>query len=161
MQTHKTILGISPETRSIGFALLRNGDLVNWHIRSFKGKWSLQKEQAILDYIKRTIERNGVEIVAVKSIDTRLASGELMLVVRSIQSLCVDFKIKFIDYSIKDLKKYYSNVPRGGKELLFAYIKQRFPELLTGYEKKGNDTSLYYTKMVEAIIAAQYVQEIL
>ena len=71
-----TILGISPGTRFIGIAILADGKLVNWQVRSFPGEWSDEKLRVILAAIDTVIVRYRIEQVTVPVLSERIHQGQ-------------------------------------------------------------------------------------
>ena len=58
------ILGISPSTRSLGIAVMRNGDLVDWKTKTFPGKFSKEKVKSIVGVIKEEMEVHRTQVIA-------------------------------------------------------------------------------------------------
>lgn len=148
------ILGVSLGTRIVGLALLRSGELVEWHVKSFKHKWSDDKRAAIITSIKQLCELNGVRKIALKKIQPQHLSLPLINLQSSVISFAHAHKIALHQYALSDLA--YEN--RGGrrtKKTLSEAIAKKHPRLRNAYLKEHSNRREYYSKMFEAIAIAE------
>ena len=51
MKKPKTILGINPGAKYLGIAVFQGSELKDWRIKVFKGKWSKEKMDKVLEII--------------------------------------------------------------------------------------------------------------
>lgn len=154
-----TILGISPGTRSMGVAIIRNDDLVDWKVQTFKGRWSKSKCSGITATLQKLLEKHDIQIVAMKVIHPSRCSKELRQLIASIEAMLSDNGISLYRYTIDDLKGYVIEDGRNNKEILVQYIKQRYPELFRVCDIEERNENSYYMRMIEAVVAARYVSK--
>lgn len=155
-----TILGISPGTRTMGLAIVRNGVLVDWRTQTFPGKWSLQKQEHITAALRKVIEEHQVEIVAMKMIHPSLRSAAFLSLTREIKNLLGQLQVSLDCYTIDNLKEYCEYNEKGNKQILIEYIKHRYPELFHECTKEEKNENVYYIKMLEAVIAATFAEKL-
>jgi len=83
-----TVLGISPGTRLTGLALLRDGELTDWRVKTFKGPWSESKLRDIVFALKTYIDDTGVSVVALKKPDVFRTSNGLERLISELKAFC-------------------------------------------------------------------------
>ncbi len=155
----ETILGISPGTRIMGFAVIKDGELVEWRVKTFKEKWSKEKQGAILSIITRLIDHFDVKRIALKKIDPLSNTHQLEILIRAIEMLAQKKRISIKRYSLSDLDIDKRSGKRDGRAKLTERIAERHPELKQEYLKERNNRKEYYTKMFEAIAMAERCRE--
>src|ERR1039458_9865646 len=77
MEASTTILGVSPGTRTMGLAVLRRGELIEWRVKTYKGVWSKEKLAYILQAIEKICDYYQVTGIAMKKVDPRRCSDQL------------------------------------------------------------------------------------
>jgi len=150
------ILGISPGTRLVGTAILKDGVLIDWGVKMFKEKWSDQKLQRIVTVLEAIIRRYGIKTIALKSVHISKASKELEVLVHAIVLVARQLKIHLRTYTIEELKHHCNGAPN--KELIMSYVFQLYPEV----EKTirfGKENSLYHMKTIEAVALVHSINE--
>ena len=155
----KTILGISPGTRVVGLAVIMNGELVEWKVKSFKDKWSKEKQAAIISVIARMIDHYGVQKLSIKKIDPLKSSAHLDSLLHAIEALAHKMRIIVKYYSLNELEYEKRSGIRDGKAKLTERIAEKHPELQREYLLERNNRTEYYTKMFEAIAMAERCRE--
>ena len=151
MQT-SNILGISLGTRTIGMAMTINGELVDWYIKAFKGKWSEQKKELILDTVDRMRERYTITSFAIKVPSVLENHDPLKKLYTEINLLAQAKAIKTDTYTIQTLKDF-CGADVSNKALLRKKVLQLFPELKNEFNKEMENKNAYYTKLFEAAFA--------
>lgn len=147
------VLGISPGTKEIGFAVMRGTELLYWANKSFKGVWSIDKKEKIQDVIQKVLMKYEVSKMAIKIPDERKSSPALNEVVKGIKGLCKTSKITVKEYSLNDLKEYFIGTSKSDKKDLVAIVGM-YDELMV----KGRSwDEKYYIKVIEAIACARVV----
>lgn len=149
MQTH-TVIGISPGTRAIGIAILRNGKLEDWRIKSFRQKWNERKLKSILQYIEQLIHGKHVSVIALKVPHPARSSKALNKVIKGITEVSETRKIKLHCYTIDDLKTCLNDENKNNRNTLIEHFKRQYPEL----QITCNNNDLYHLKVFEAIASA-------
>ena len=151
----ETVLGISPATKRLGLALIRNGKLTDWDIRSFPGKWSQEKLDSIVRFLSRYITTNDVTAIAVKIPDELPVWTNYIQLVGTINMLFERKGIKPMYYTLSELKKHHCPKEDANKERLAACIAGKYPNLFFEHEKERANRNSYYGQMFEAVAAAR------
>ncbi|HYV94625.1 MAG TPA: hypothetical protein VE978_22820 [Chitinophagales bacterium] len=151
------ILGISPGTRIIGIAVLRNGELIDYGVKCFKERWTQTKKRSLLSNVDKLMEYYGVTVVAIKSCDPTRSSQQLELLSKEIVKVCESKKITVYSYGNATLKLSLGIKSRN-KNALMAEIAELYPELRKMYLKEINNRHSYYEKMFEAIALIKWCQ---
>jgi len=148
----KMTLGISPGTRIMGIAILKNSELIEWKIKTFKGRWSQVKQHCIITAIKKVIKQYGITEIAFKTPDPKRSSPELNRLIAAVKKLAVKNEIKVYSCSLSDLKCTYSKVT---KAELWEHIALQYPELFFEYQREQMNSNSYYEKIFEAVACAK------
>jgi Holliday junction resolvasome RuvABC endonuclease subunit len=152
---NRVLLGISPGTRIIGLAVLYNGELVEWKVKTFKETWSIDKRTAILSAISRLCGYHGVQVVVLKKINPLKSSLQLDKLVDAIIQQAEREKIKVVQYSLEDLDFDMRSSKKQTKSSISEKVVSRHPQLKLAYIREQNNRKEYYTKMFEAIAMAE------
>lgn len=149
----KNVLGISLGTRSIGMAMLAEGELIDWSIKSFRGAWSEQKKLQILDTVEQMMERYSVTAFAIKVPDKMHHFPVLESLLAEIIQLAKDKAITTATFTIQSLKAICGKDVTN-KGTLRTTVLNSFSELKAEYQKESRNRNAYYTKLFEATLAA-------
>lgn len=155
MKTTSITLGISPGTRSMGLALIQDGELVEWSVKTYKGSWTNSKLKDILYVLKTFIEEHEVTTIGLKKPDVFRTSTALEQLISELRVLCQRSSIVLSMFSLKTLKAQYSDEKGFTKANMIKRVASQFPELYFDYNKEQKHRNSYYTKMFEAVAAAQ------
>lgn len=154
-----TILGISPGTRIIGIGVIQNGELVEWQVKTFKGRWSQEKLTLILGMIQSLSEFFNVNTIALKSVSPLRSSPHLLKLTNQIIALSEKIQVSLVQLSIHDLKWKAGSHGKNSIGELMEFMTEQYPVLKRAYLKERNNLNPYYLKMFEAIAAAHYVDD--
>lgn len=146
-----TILGISPGTRFIGFAILRDGRLIHAQVRAFHGKWSKSKRNNILKAIDGSLMQHGVTSITVKLPDVLPISRSFHEVIGSLNTLCERKNLKPRYYSLSEIKRKHYGDTKCNVDSLMALVVAAYPELMVEYRKEKTNRNAYYYKLFEAV----------
>jgi hypothetical protein len=149
------VIGISPGTRCLGVAILRNGKLDEWKIHSFPQAWSNGKLKSILKCIKGWLKKNNADAVAIKIPDELPISKSYIQLVRTLNRLFTREECKIFYYSLSDLKTHWCKDGKVSKVTLIECLTAKYQELLPEYHTGINCKTAYYHKLFEAVAAAQ------
>lgn len=152
-----TILGISPGTRTMGLGVIRNGELVEWQVKSFKGSWSKEKLKLILETIENLCDHFQVTDVALKVVSPLHSSKNLLVLTDRISDLAKKNKVRIYKFTGQDLKQKVGSQGKNSLNDLMESITHTYPVLKREYLKERNNLNPYYLKMFEAIAAAGLV----
>jgi len=145
-QKQNIILGISPGTRSMGYAVMSDGELVDWGVKSFKGKWSKEKGEKILSAFQRLVGDYKITKVCLKVSCPSKNSQHLDNVYCMLKNSVKENSLKLLTFSIENLKRHCSQAKN--KQCLIEFLKRRFPELNSNFLAKNN---YFCHKLFEAI----------
>ena len=159
MAAHRVILGISSGTRSIGLAVIRNGELVDWNVKTFKGEWSKDKLKYIMHKLESICDYCQVTTIALKKVDPSKGSRPLEVLTAHIAKLACGKRIPIVAYSIYDLHSVTDERYRSAKKSIGEYVLDTYPRLRQEYLKERNNKREYYTKMFEAVLCAHLRNE--
>lgn len=146
----EVILGISPGTRYTGIAILRNGELIDWHTKCFKGAWSETKLLALLATISTLCMRHGVATIACKVPHPKRSSQQLDTLLRLIALQAYQAGIAFRFYPLDVLKTEGIR----NRKALIARLARAYPELGTEFKREQQNRTAYYLRMFEAVACA-------
>jgi Holliday junction resolvasome RuvABC endonuclease subunit len=156
--THYTI-GISLGTRSTGLAIIKNDSLVYWKTISFKQPWSNKKMQTILTKLTQYIDNHSLNVIGIKIPTRPYCSAELLKLSTGFQAVLTAKQRPYRMLTIHDLKKHCFAHEKRNKKALVEMIGNKYPELYLKYQKECTNKNVHYTKLFEAIIAAEIVHE--
>lgn len=155
-----TILGISPGTRYLGIAILSNGELRDFKVKSYKGAWSDEKLNAAMTYIEKLIITHVISHVACKVPHQSRTSKGVNAIIEKLKAIALEYKIKFEIYSIDDLKSLFKmHFPN--RCILAEHVTRRFPELTDIFLRERKNKHKYHMRMFEALAAGLYCHSIL
>ena len=155
----KALLGISPGTRVIGLAVMHKGELIEWRVKTFKQKWSWDKQNAILATIDRLCDYYKIGTVSLKKVDPLRSSPELDKLYSGILKQAQKNHIEVAQYSLSDLDHDARTGKKQTKEGLTEKVVEKHPELKHQYLRERNNRREYYTKMFEAVAMAELYKE--
>lgn len=151
-----TILGISLGTRRCGLALIQNGTLVDWKVKSYDGRLSENKLIRIVLSFEKLIQRHGVKRIGVK-VPGHIKTLAIDYLVRALNKICTKKDISLCIISIEDLKSNES-LDVSNKESYMEFLSTRFPELTPLLKRHKKLKTEYYFKVFEAVGTAHYCQ---
>jgi len=153
-----TILGINPGTRYFALVVLRDGNLMDWRIKAFNGKWSeekLRKARAIISNFIKIYQPN---ILAFKSLHPSRNSNNLKKLERKIFEIGKENQVKFRQYSIQEIESFLSPGRRINKRTLSEMIVSQYPILQPELHLEQRNKSSYYVRMFVAVAVATLAQ---
>ncbi len=133
-------------------AVITNGELLDWYVKGFKGKWSEQKKELILDTIDWMRERYAIRSFAIKVPSVIETNDILKKLHTDIHLLSQQKNITTETYTIESLKGFCGS-DVSNKRTLRKKVLQLFPELEIEYNKELRNKNSYYTKLFEAALA--------
>lgn len=146
------MLGISLGSRSIGIALMRNGKLVDWQVKSFTDAMNEQKLHFIAGSLMKVVREHGVASVVLK---LPLAYEVHINIVTLKKHLLKAFNAKDITVeccTLRDIKTALSKTVCNKQELATCMVAL-YPELRFVYLQEQKARNCYYLKLFEAVAA--------
>ncbi len=156
-----SILGISLKVKHLGLAVLTDGELIEFRVRTFYGVWTPEKRRDILRTIRKMDERHEVSAIVVKTPKPTHCSRRILNLMRGIEKFAKDHGIKLTLCTITELTKQYSGKERCTKQTLIQAILQKYPhhkKLAELYAKERSNRNSYHVKIFEAIACAELAQ---
>lgn len=152
------VLGISTNTRLLGTAIIKDGQLTEYSVRLFKAPWSPSKATRIITSLEPCVRQYCIKKV-VLSIPYEYHQTEAFknLCFR----LCRYFERKGVPIVLASpgmiLSLCLSDEKKGKKSLMKA-VCYRFPELSYCHLRELRNKNKYYIKLFEAVAAAMLYQ---
>jgi hypothetical protein len=146
----QSIIGISIGTRSIGIALIRNGQLLDWQVKSFKGKMNQQKLYMISGAVlKLTREYHSAEVVF-RMPDKSQIYTNITLLKKHLTKALTAHKVAIHFYSLADIKSALGPTVCN-KQKLLEWGADTYRQLKVIYLKEQKNKNSYYIKIFEAV----------
>jgi len=154
----KRILGINPGTRYLRLAVFHDTELLDWRVKTFRGKWSKKKEKRILEIITEQIELYDINGLAIKKLYPSRGSKNLKLLVSRIKALAKRNRIMVQSFSINQLERYYLSDEKPNRRNLAEKIVSEYPVLVHELEKEKSHENSYHLRMFEAVALGMMVK---
>lgn len=158
----RNILGVSLGTRFMGTAVIYNGELTDFRVRTFYGPWTEKKQKDILETIRKTVVRYQIAGINVKTPKPSHCSQNILAVMSDLRQLSGELGISLTTCTITALTERHTMDARGNKQTLVQAICRKYPEhrqLSSLCAKKRVHRTLNYVKMFEAIACAEQAEE--
>lgn len=144
------IIGISPGTRYIGFALFCGSDLRDWGVKNIDGRWSKEKIKKIRMFLLSMIHQHEPVAIAIKSSHPSRTSLNLNQLVGEIKDIAGKERLRVYEYPIQELKGFF-NPGKLNKRQLAELVALEYSFLFYELNKDKSNGSSYYIRMFEAV----------
>ena len=151
-----SVIGVSLGTRISGIAVMKNRELITYKVKAFKGKWSKQKQNEILNFFDKLYNYYSVKHLAIKLVNPMHSSKAVDGLTINLIERARKKGIKITALSLDEIRK---SLGLKKKQMLSEYVVGKYYELRREYEKEQNSFNQYYTKMFEAIAVAQLAEQ--
>ncbi len=121
------ILGISPGSRTTGYAIMSDGELVDWGEKQFKSNCNNQRVIQLQKMMKRILEDYNISHLAIKRVNPTKSSIKLDQVYSLFKSFSSMHHLKFSSSGNKEIKASCSKAKN--KKEVIMYIRQKYPEM--------------------------------
>ena len=148
------IIGINPGTRYLGIAIFQDSELRDWGVKNFRGKWSKEKKEKIINTILSLIKQYEPSILALKKLHPSRSSQNLRYMVAKIKEFSKRKGLKVYQYSIKDLENFFLPEEKTNKKKLTKILTSEYPDLFHDLNREKNNKNPYYIRMFEAVALA-------
>jgi len=145
------ILAINPGTRYLGIAIFKGAELRDWAVKVAEGKWSNEKAKKINKIILSLINEYNPNILAIKKISPCRSSTNLKRLTSKIKNLARRKGLMIYQYSIGDLKAFFSPKNNIDKKKLAVIVTKVYPSLCHELEKENSNRNSYHIRMFEAV----------
>lgn len=143
--------GISPGTRHLAIAVIKNGYLEYWGIKKYREKWSEKKLNHIIRYIEKQIDHFGITEIGIKINHPNRTSPALKQLIESIELSASRLNVKIKVFSIEELKYLCNNGKN--KESLIDFVFEKYPEVKSNMNINSKNIK-YHIKTIEAVALA-------
>lgn len=140
------ILGISPGTRSMGYAIMADGELVDWGVKYFQGKWTKAKAERIIRTIDKISKDYGITKISLKISKHTTSSKNLNKIYSKIKECTLSNGLTLEEFTIDDLKERCNKAKNLAE--VRKFVIYRHPEL---GDMKSDKISIDYKRQMEAI----------
>jgi len=146
-----TILGINPGPKYLGISVFQGSELKDWRIKVFKGRWSNEKMDKVLEIISDYAFVFQVDIIALKKLHPSRSSDELFQLTTMIEEFAYKRGLEVHLFTIKDLERSFSPKKRINKSQLAEIVALEYPFLFHELAKEKISKNPYYIRMFEAV----------
>jgi hypothetical protein len=146
-----SILAINPGSKYLGIAVLQGEWLKDWRIKVLKGKWSKEKFDRAEGIITKLIEHHKPAALAIKKLHSSRSSLNLSYLTERIKDLAQGKGLAVHQYSIQEIKDFFSPDDRINKKGLAGIIAARLPDLFHDYQEEQRRKNPYLSRMFEAV----------
>jgi Holliday junction resolvasome RuvABC endonuclease subunit len=130
---------------------MRDGELREWFIKIFKGKWSGEKRHAILATIETLMDRYQVSVLAIKRLHPSRSSRNLNLLVSGIKREMGRRGLKVHEYSIKQMERSFCTEGKANRKKMAEQVVMEYPVLFNEFEKEKQHKNPYWARLFEAV----------
>lgn len=148
---HKKIIGISPGTRYIGFAVFYGSDLMDWGVKNIEGKWSRRKIEKVMSVIADLTGHHRANVLSIKELHPSRTSVNLDRVVSRIKELSKKRGLRICQYSIEEMKDFFCPGERINRRDLTEMVASKYPILSHELDRERTIINPYYVRMFEAV----------
>jgi len=145
------ILAINPGTRYLGIAIFRGAELRDWGVKVAGGKWSKEKEKKIKDIILALIDEYKPSVLAIKKLNPCRSSSNLTHLASKIKNLAKRKGLRVYQYSIGDLKAFFSPKEKVSKKKIAEIVTKEYPALCHELRKENSNRNSYHIRMFESV----------
>lgn len=146
-----TVLAINPGSKYLGIAVLEGEVLKDWRIKVLKGKWSKEKLDRAGEIVTGLIKHHRPDVLALKRLHPSRSSLHLSSLREKIKNIARKMKVPVRQYSIQEIKDFFSPEERINKKSLAGIIAARLPDLFHDLEREKGSKNPYLMRMFEAV----------
>ncbi len=154
----QNIIGISLGTRLLGIAIVYDGTLYDFRVRTFYGSWNETKRSKIIAAIRKAIEQYAITALVIKIPRPKHRSLRIQELQDDIRQLSEQLGIKLTICTINCLRDRYNGNTRPNKRVLVESIISKYPQhrqLAKLNVREHNSRRAYHIKIFEAIACVE------
>jgi Holliday junction resolvasome RuvABC endonuclease subunit len=147
------ILAIDPGTKEIGTAVLDNGELIYYAVKTVRDRSTARRIlQQASETIAQLIDSYKPQVLAIEKMFIVQKSAALLSVVaEEIKTIARVHELQVFEYSPSAIRKFICDSGRATKSDLAAIVAQRFPELARHLQSRTKWETKYYANIFDAI----------
>lgn len=135
-------------------AVLAGPELVDWGVKTVKGRWSDTKQERIRAAVSHLIERYRPDVLAVKKPHPSRTSPCLDRLRLDVEDLARRSQMKLREYRLEQLEASYGQGQRIGRYEMADILCTRYPFLSQELQRDRATGKPYYIRMFDAIALA-------
>ena len=155
-----TTLGISTNTRLLGFAVINQGSLVDYAMHLHKQSWSPSKATQIIAKLEPCVRRYCIKSVVLSIPYAYHQTKEWKYLTARIRKHFAAKGISVYSEKIETLYSLSAPQQKKTKKAFMQAVAERFPEMHYCLYKELRNKSKYYIKVFEAIAIAALHEQI-
>ena len=145
------IIGISPGTRYMGYAIFYDSELRDWGIKNIEGRWSKEKQKRIMAFISSLTEQHKPNALAIKKLHPSRSSPNLNRLVTKIKESAERKRLKVYQHTIKEIESFFHPEGRINKKQLSEMVVSSYPILSHELNREKTIRNPYYIRIFEAV----------
>jgi len=145
------ILAINPGSRYLGMAVFNGADLNDWRMKYISGIDVNQRMKKARSIVLKYISQYNPDILVVKRLHRSRSSPYLNRLASGIKQLARRKRAKVYQYSIGEVKAFFTGKKRSNRRELAEILVSRYPVLIPEFNKEKENASPYYMRMFEAV----------
>jgi Holliday junction resolvasome RuvABC endonuclease subunit len=145
------ILAINPGTKYLGIAIFSGAELLNWEVKVIKGRWSKEKLKKVKEILTEISDTYQFNVLSIKRLHSSRTSLNLKLLALRIKDFARKRGMKVYQYSIEEVKNFFSPENKMNKKGLAEILTSSYPELSHELEKEKSHKNPYHMRMFEAV----------
>jgi len=148
------ILAINPGTRYLGFAIIKQGKLIDWGVSVIEERSPEDRLIKAKVIVSKYFSKHSPGILVLKSLHPALQSQLLKHQRVELEQWAYSRGCQVLKYSISEVKAFL--LPKGhtNKHRLAEYVSDQYPSLIHEYRKEQDAFNPYHTRMFEAVALA-------
>jgi Holliday junction resolvasome RuvABC endonuclease subunit len=151
-------MGINPGTRYLGLAVFQDTDLLDWRVKTFTGKWTIEKAGRILEIISEQIELYDINVMGIKKLHPSRSSSNLKILISKIKAVARRKRIEYESYSIKEIERVFLGGEKPNKRNLADRVVAEYPVLIHDLNKEKSRKHTYYMRAIEAVALGMMIK---
>ena len=148
-----TLLAIDPGTRELGFAVMRNQELLYYGVKTIVNR---KKPSNVLqvagEFVMKMIEKYQPSVLAIEEMFvTQKNSALLNIIAAEIKVLAKEQNLEVREYAPTSVRKSLCQSGRATKREVAKLMSEQFPELLRYYRRTRAWELDYYASLFDAV----------
>lgn len=153
MQT-RIVLGLSANTRTFAFAIVRGKALEHYHTSLFKGTWNDEKKDLILARLKSLLATGIITDVALALPYESHTTNQIESLLESFTTYLKDQNIAVCAYTSQAFHILCEEGQPKTKKVMMQTISELYPALGRLYQREMRNKNKYYVRLFEAVALA-------
>lgn len=148
------ILGISTNTRLLGLAIIRKGELVEYKVHLHKSSWSPSKANEIITKLEPCVRQYCIKSCVLSTPNVYHQTEAFQKLIASLRKYFRENNIRVYSKEIKTVHSLYQTGGKKTKKALMKHLTSYYPQLTYYYHKELRNKNKYYIKLFEAVAVA-------